>query len=165
MNDETNTIGPVMILPNIRSVHNVGSIFRTADAAGISKIYIVGVTPDPIDRFGRGRTDFAKVSLGAEKTVSWEHVETINEVILKLKDQNYYIVALEQNENSVDYKTVVLPAGKQSYAFIVGEETKGLLVEELAFADVIAEIPMAGEKESLNVSVATGVALFRILNT
>ncbi len=165
MNDKASNISSVMILPNIRSVHNVGSIFRTADAAGVSKIYLVGVTPDPVDRFGRNRSDFAKVSLGAEKSVSWEHVETLEEVITKLRDQNYYIVALEQAENSIDYKTVTLPEDKQNYAFIVGEETKGLSSEELELADIIAEIPMVGKKESLNVSVATGVALFRILNT
>lgn len=156
--------GPVIILPNIRSVHNVGSIFRTADAAGVSKIYLVGVTPDPIDRFGRDRTDIAKVALGAEKTVAWEHAETLTEVVTKLKEQNYYIVAIEQSKKSVDYKNVALPNGKQ-FAFIVGEETRGLSPEELAQADIIAEITMAGNKESLNVSVATGVALFRILNT
>ncbi len=156
---------PVVILPNIRSVHNVGSIFRTSDAAGVSKIYLVGVTPDPVDRFGRDRADFAKVSLGAEKTVSWEHSETLEGVIETLRDQDYYIVALEQSKNSIDYKSVTIPNDKQNYAFIVGEETKGLTPEELSLADIIAEIPMAGEKESLNVSVATGIALFRILNT
>lgn len=165
MSNKSDIHGPVVILPNIRSVHNVGSIFRTADAAGIQKIYLVGVTPDPIDRFGRDRTDIAKVALGAEKTVTWEHTETLDEVVKKLKELGYYIVALEQDDKSIDYKEITLPADKQHFAFIVGEETKGLSAEELSLADIIAEIPMRGEKESLNVSVATGVALFRILNT
>ena len=165
MNDKSDINGPVVILPNIRSVHNVGSIFRTSDAAGIQKIYLVGVTPDPIDRFGRDRTDIAKVALGAEKTVAWEHTETLEGVVNNLKNLGYYIVALEQDSASVDYKAVSLPSDKENFAFIVGEETQGLSAEELSLADTIAEIPMRGEKESLNVSVATGIALFRILNT
>lgn len=165
MDNKSDITGPIIILPNIRSVYNVGSIFRTADAAGIQKIYLVGVTPDPVDRFGRDRTDIAKVALGAEKTIAWEHVETLEEVVNNLKNLDYYIVALEQDRTSVDYKEIVLPTDKKNFAFIVGEETQGLSSEELQLSDIIAEIPMKGEKESLNVSVATGIALFRILNT
>lgn len=164
MSEKSQKKGPILILPNIRSVYNVGSIFRTADAVGISKIYLVGVTPGPLDRFGRKRTDLAKVALGAEMSVNWEHVENLDEVIKYLKNEGYFIVALEQDVVSVDYKEIVLPGNKQNLAFLIGEETVGLSQRELSYADVIAEIPMAGDKESLNVSVATGVALFRILD-
>jgi len=154
----------VVILPNIRSVYNVGSIFRTSDAVGISRIYLVGVTPTPIDRFGRKRKDFAKVALGAEETVPWEHKDTLDELVTELKQQNYYIVALEQSLSSVDYKNISLPKNKKAFAFMVGEETKGLLQEEITLADVVAEISMHGKKESLNVAVAFGVAVFGILD-
>jgi tRNA G18 (ribose-2'-O)-methylase SpoU len=164
MSNKSHNPGPVLVLPNIRSVYNVGSIFRTADAAGIEKIYLVGVTPGPHDRFGRERTDIAKVALGAEKTVAWEHYKDLSAVIQDLRAQGYYIVALEQDPQSIDYKTVTLPQSASNFAFIVGEETQGLSKDELKLADVIAEIPMHGDKESLNVSVATGIAIFRILD-
>ncbi|MBP6925501.1 MAG: TrmH family RNA methyltransferase [Candidatus Pacebacteria bacterium] len=164
MSNKSHNPSPVLVLPNIRSVYNVGSIFRTADAAGIKKIYLVGVTPGPHDRFGRERTDIAKVALGAEKTVVWEHVPTLTAVVQDLRAQGYYIVALEQDVKSVDYKTVTLPQSASNFAFIVGEETQGLSKDELELADIIVEIPMHGGKESLNVSVATGVAIFRILD-
>lgn len=155
----------VLILDNIRSVHNVGSIFRTADCAGVSKIYLVGVTPDPIDRFGRSRKDLAKVALGAEIRIEWEHAPDLKKLLNKLKKEGYQIVALEQAENSTDYKKFKpnSPAGG-SLALVLGEEVHGLSEDSLDLCDEIIEIPMMGEKESLNVSVATGVALFRILD-
>ena len=148
----------ILILDNIRSTHNVGSIFRTADAAGISKIYLVGTTPNPIDRFGREQSDIAKTALGAEKTISWEHAETSLEVLNKYPE--YFKVALEQSEDSTDYK-IVEP--KEKNIIILGPEVTGLPKDILDVCDAIAEIPMVGEKESLNVSVATGVFLFRFL--
>ncbi|MDO8493286.1 MAG: RNA methyltransferase [bacterium] len=151
----------ILILDNIRSVFNVGSIFRTADGAGISKIYLVGVTPDPVDRFGRERKDLAKVALGAEKKIPWEHFEDLVVLIKKLKKDGYQIVALEQAENSVDYKKF---KPEFPMALIMGEEVHGLDKKILDLCDSIIEIPMMGKKESLNVSVATGVSLFRILN-
>ncbi len=151
----------ILILNNIRSVFNVGSIFRTADGAGVSKIYLVGVTPDPVDRFGRERKDLAKVALGAEKKIAWEHAEDLEIVIKKLKKEGYQAVALEQAENSVDYKKF---KPKFPLALVLGEEVSGLDKKSLDLCDAVIEIPMMGEKESLNVSVATGVALYRILN-
>ena len=151
----------VIILDNIRSAHNVGSIFRTADAAGVSKIYLCGVTPDPIDRFGRVQNDIAKVSLGAQKSVLWEHVSLTIECVMKLKEEGFYVVALEQTPQSVDYKKVVtLP----KTAIILGEETKGIPPEVVSLSDVVAQIPMKGTKESLNVATAFVIFLFRILN-
>ena len=151
----------ILILNDIRSVYNVGSIFRTADAAGISKIYLVGATPTPIDRFNRARKDVAKTALGAEKTMEWEYVKTIGTLLKKLKKENFYIVAVEQSENSVDYKKVKL---FEKTAIMVGNEVDGILPKVLSQCDCIAEIGMNGKKESLNVSVATGIVLFRVMN-
>lgn len=157
MNKQTN----IVILPDIRSAENVGAIFRTADAVGVDKIYLVGITPAPVDRFGRDRSDIAKSALGAEKSIKWEQRENLAELIIELKKENYKIIALEQDENSIDYKDVEI--GERN-AFVLGTETRGLAKDILDMCDVIAEIPMRGEKESLNVSVAFGVAIFRILN-
>ena len=161
----------ILILDNIRSIYNVGAIFRTADAVGISKIFLVGVTPDPVDRFGRERKDISKVALGAEKTVPWEHAEDLNILVKKLNPtsprlrragkERVQIVALEQAENSVDYKKF-----KPTFpmALILGEEVSGIKKATLKLCDSIIEIPMKGKKESLNVSVSAGIAMFRILD-
>jgi len=153
----------ILALHNIRSTHNVGAIFRTADAVGVAEIFLIGVTPDPIDRFGRKRSDVAKAALGAEETIKWQHFDDANflEKVSALKKENFQIISIEQSENSVDYKTI--NAG-ENILIIVGNEVDGLPKEVIGLSDFIAEIPMLGEKESLNVSVATGVALFRILN-
>lgn len=151
----------VLILHNIRSVYNVGAIFRTSDAAGVAKIYLTGYTPTPLDRFGRERKDVAKASLGAEKSVPWEQHSSISYTIAQLRDDGYETIALEQAESSVDYKTF---KPKEKTALIIGEERFGIAQDILNQCDQIIEIPMRGSKESLNVAVATGIALFRILN-
>ena len=151
----------VLILQDIRREHNVGSIFRTADAVGVSKIYLTGYTPAPLDRFGREAGTIAKTALGAEKNISWESKKSPNALLLKLKKQGFQIVAIEQSEKSVDYKKV---KGGKKLAFLLGNEVLGISPSLLRRADVIAEIPMRGKKESLNVSVSAGIALFRILN-
>ncbi|MFA5840954.1 MAG: TrmH family RNA methyltransferase [Candidatus Paceibacterota bacterium] len=151
----------VLILHNIRSVSNVGAMFRTADAAGINKIYLTGYTPAPLDRFGRKRGDLAKSALGAEEFVPWEQKKSISALLTKLKKENFLIIGIEQDKKSIDYKKVKI---KQKNAFLVGEEVAGISKENLKKCDVIAEIPMRGKKESLNVSVALGIALFRICN-
>lgn len=150
-----------IVLDNIRSVHNVASIFRTVECLGVAEIILVGYTPAPVDRFGRARKDFAKVSLGAERTVSWRHFGTTKEVLGFLKEQKAHIVAVEQDKRSVNYKKVKprFPA-----VFVFGNEVKGVSAVFLHAADVIAEIPMRGSKESLNVSVAAGIALAQFLD-
>ncbi|MEI8123751.1 MAG: TrmH family RNA methyltransferase [bacterium] len=145
----------IVVLDNIRSVFNVGSIFRTSDALGVDKIYLCGCTPTPKDRFGRDRNDLAKVALGAQNNIEWEYCQTTEEVIKILKKEKVQIIALEQAENSVDYKKIKI---KCSTAIVLGEEVSGLSKEVLKLADIVAEIPMKGKKESLNVSVAFGVA-------
>jgi 23S rRNA (guanosine2251-2'-O)-methyltransferase len=152
-----------LFLDNIRSVHNVGSIFRTAETAGVSNIYCIGTTPSPLDRFGRKRKDFAKVSLGTEELVRWEYVseKDSTKCIRALKKQGFTIVALEQTRNSVDYRKVKLD---EKVVIIVGNEVEGVSKKLLKLADIVAEIPLQGKKESLNVSVATGIALYRLRN-
>ncbi|MES2930439.1 MAG: TrmH family RNA methyltransferase [Patescibacteria group bacterium] len=152
---------PVLILPDIRSALNVGAIFRTADAVGISKIYLVGYTPRPTDQFGRVQKDIAKAALGAETWIPWEYKKTLIPVIRSLKKDGFTIVAIEQDAKSIDYKKIRKTA---KMAFIIGPEVEGLSATILKECDSIAEIPMKGKKESLNVSVAAGVALFRILD-
>jgi len=151
----------ILLLDNIRSVHNVGSIFRTAETLGISKIYCVGTTPAPVDRFGRKRKDLAKVALGAEELVTWEHIEKAEQTIKDYKKKGFEVIALEQDAKSKDYKNV---KPKTDSLVILGSEVDGVAKPLLKLADVIAEIPMRGEKESLNVSVATGIFLFRLFD-
>lgn len=149
-----------LILHNIRSVHNVGSIFRTADAAGVSKIFLTGYTPTPIDRFNRPRKDFIKVSLGAENLL-WEKILKIEKCIDMLKKEGVQVVALEQDEQAIDYRKI---RPKFPLALLVGNEVGGIPKSILKKIDKIIEIPMRGTKESLNVSVATGIALFSIIS-
>lgn len=150
-----------LLLHNIRSTHNVGAIFRTADAVGVKKIYISGYTPAPIDRFGRARQDISKASLGAEKTVDWEQVEDVFALIKKLKKEKVFICAVEQDKNSVDYRKI---PKKENALFILGNEVNGVEKDILTLCDCIAEIPMRGSKESLNVSVTAGVILYSYVN-
>lgn len=161
-----------LLLDNIRSVHNVGSIFRTADTIGITKIFCVGTTPTPTDRFGRKRADFAKVSLGAEDSLKWEHVEDATTFLRKFRKEkgvsktksSMKIIALEQSPNSIDYKEVSVAKSDKNIVIILGNEVEGVNKELLEMCDVIAEIPMQGKKESLNVSVSAGIFLFRLLD-
>ena len=149
-----------VLLHNIRSTHNVGSIFRTSDALGVDKIYMSGFTPTPIDKFNRPRKDVSKVSLGAEKSVDWEYITDPKKLIKKLQKKGVEIVGIEQSSQSIDYKKVKT---KKSVLFVMGDEVEGIEQSILSMCDMVAEIPMRGNKESLNVSVAFGVALFRIL--
>jgi len=157
-----------LILDSIRSEYNVGSLFRTADAAGIGRLYLCGYTPAPKDRFGRASKMIAKVALGAEQTVPWEKRASCLALVRRLRKEGTLVIAVEQSPRSVDYKKAAehvrkaLRAGK-GVAFILGEEVSGMPASLLKEADLVAEIPMNGKKESLNVSVAGGVALFRML--
>lgn len=153
----------ILILLDIRSNHNVGSLFRTADACGISKIYLVGITPAPLDKFGRVVKEIAKTALGAEQSVLYEKVATFKTLVKKLKKEGFKIIAIEQSKHSVDYKKVKIKK-EEKVAFVLGREVEGMSQAELSVCDIVTEIPMKGEKESLNVSVAGGVALFRMLN-
>ena len=158
----------IVLLHNIRSLHNVGSIFRTADAAGIKKIYLCGITPAPFDEFGRPRQQFIKVSLGAEKSVPWEKVKSTTRLIDKIKNspagRGYKIFAVEQSKKSIPYYKVKLSKSNlEKVVLVVGSEIKGLPSFVLKRADKILEIPMRGKKESLNVAVAFGIITFSLL--
>lgn len=153
----------ILILNDIRSIINVGAIFRTADAIGINQIILAGVSPTPIDRFGRVRGDFAKASLGSEYSVAWEQVENIQRKIKNLKKQGYTIIAIEQTKDSIHFKKYKLKKD-QKVVIIPGNEVDGVPKQILKLADVILELPMRGIKESLNVSVATGIILYHLLD-
>jgi tRNA G18 (ribose-2'-O)-methylase SpoU len=145
------------MLHNIRSSHNVGSIFRTADAAGVLHVYLTGYTPTPRDRFGRERQDIAKTALGAEKSVSWSWHKSATNLIAHLKKDGYVIVGVEQDPHAHDYTHYTAP-GKS--VFVFGNEVRGLSRAMRGACDTIIEIPQRGTKESLNVSVAAGIVLF-----
>jgi tRNA G18 (ribose-2'-O)-methylase SpoU len=151
----------VLVLDNIRSVENVGSLFRTAECLGVEQIILVGTTPAPLDRFGRERQDFVKVALGAEKLVPWVHVQTIEEALENLNNESYAIISLEQHTRAIDIKDSKAP---KKFALILGNEVEGVSKIALDASDKIIEIGMKGKKESLNVSVAGGIALFTLLN-
>lgn len=166
-----------LILHNIRSIHNVGSIFRTADGAGVKKIFLTGYTPSPYDFFGKLRKDFAKTALGAEKYVAWEQRKNITSLLAELKqndrhsgngDPSMFVVSLEQSSRAVPYDRCTMIYHSRlkkasGVVLIVGNEVRGLSSSILKKSDAIIEIPMHGKKESLNVSVATGIALYAII--
>lgn len=145
-----------IIAHNIRSLHNVGAIFRTADSFGVTKIFLTGYTGTPPD------PKISKVALGAEEYVQWEKQKSLVRLVKKLREQGVRIAVLE---NNVKYKTTLLSKYKPKFplALILGEETKGNTKKILELADDILEIPMHGQKESLNVSVACGVALYALI--
>jgi len=146
-----------VILHNIRSAHNVGAIFRTADGAGVSKIFLTGYTPAPIDRFGRPRKEIMKTSLSATESVPWEEYGDIDSCLLKLRQEGVTIVAVEQHPLSKIYRDYI-PTGDTAYIF--GNEIDGVPYDVCESADAVLSIPMHGEKESLNVSVTAGIILF-----
>ena len=150
----------ILVLDNLRSVENAASIFRTADGFGVAKIVLVGTTPAPVDRFGRARTDFAKVSLGSEKSVEWSYEKEIAKPLVELKKEGYKLVVLEQRPDSKRLRDLLAP---EQFVLVVGSEVDGVSKEALELADEIVEIPMMGMKESLNVSVAAGVAMYHLL--
>lgn len=149
----------ILILDNIRSAHNVGSIFRTADGAGVKKIYLVGVTPCPIDRFGRIQPEIMKTSLGATNMIPWQQVSAVDAVALveELQSQGFAVVAIEQTAASISLETFKVP---EKVAYIFGNEIGGVAETLLVAADSVVDIPMKGKKESLNVSVTAGIVLF-----
>lgn len=145
-----------LVAHNIRSLFNVGSFFRTADVFGVDKVYLTGYTGIP------PREQISKVALGAQQWIAWESKKDIMALIEELKNTGVKIVALETAKTATK-----LPKFKPSYpmALVVGNEVEGLSPEILQAADEIVEIPMAGKKESLNVAVAAGVALYSITKT
>lgn len=150
-----------VLLHNIRSAHNVGSIFRTSDAAGVSRVYLSGYTPRPVDTFGRPQKDIAKTALGAEQHIPWEYAKSPVTFLSRLKKEGWAVVGIEQDARAHDYRTFHIA---RPTVFLFGNEVRGLSQSLRRECDMLLEIPMYGKKESLNVSVAAGIALFA-LNT
>lgn len=150
----------IILIHDLRSVHNVASIFRTADGAGVSGIILSGTTPGPRDRFDRPVKAFAKVSLGAEDSVPWKQTKSPMKFLEEMRKKGFDILCLEQAEKSTSiYKAEI----KKDSVLVIGHEVRGVPKKFLEMADKIIEIPMRGKKESLNVSVATGIALYFLL--
>lgn len=146
-----------VLLHNVRSTYNVGAVLRSADGAGVSKVFLTGYTPSPTDRFGRARSDIAKTALGAEKSVVWEYALSSARLITRLKKEGWTIVGVEQDMRAVEYRAFACP---QRTVFVFGNEVRGLSKQVRDQCDSLIEIPMRGRKESLNVSVTVGIILF-----
>ena len=144
----------VLVLVSIRSLFNVGGLFRTADAVGASKIYLTGYTGTP------EQSKVAKTALGAQDRVAWQKVRSASALIQELKTDGFDIVALEKTETSVDYRDW---QPKRKTALLLGNEITGISPRVLKSCDLVVHLPMAGIKESLNVAVAGGAAAYHWL--
>ena len=147
----------IIVLDNIRSLNNIGSVFRTSDAFLIEKIYLCGITAKPPHK------DIHKTALGSTDTVDWEYVENTMDLIERLKAKNIKICAVEQAENATmlnDFKVET----NTKYALVFGNEVKGVSQNVVTASDVIIEIPQFGTKHSLNISVSAGVVIWDVFN-
>ena len=147
----------IVILDNIRSLNNVGSVFRTSDAFLIEKIYLCGITATPPNK------EIHKTALGATESVAWEYVEDTLTLIQELKNSKIKVLAIEQAENSTMLNEFT-PEKNQKYAIVLGNEVKGVQQEVVSASDVCIEIPQLGTKHSLNISVSCGVVLWDLFN-
>ncbi|RNL83726.1 TrmH family RNA methyltransferase [Sinomicrobium pectinilyticum] len=147
----------IVILDNIRSLNNIGSVFRTADAFRIEKIYLCGITATPPHK------DIHKTALGATDSVDWEYVKDTHVLVNRLKTEDVVTVAIEQAENAVMLNDFTPEKGKK-YAVIFGNEVKGVEQEVVSGCDMVIEIPQYGTKHSLNISVSAGVVLWDLFN-
>ncbi len=159
----------IVIINDIRSTHNVGSIFRTAEGLGVKKIILSGYTPYPLEKIDTRLPHLSnkidkqinKTALGSQKEIDWEHNDAnIFDIIIKFKKLGYQIIALEQDNKSKDLTTLKF---QNKIVLILGNEITGVDKEVLDQCDLIAEITMPGKKESLNVSSATAIAIYRLL--
>ncbi len=147
----------IVILDNIRSLNNIGSVFRTADAFLIEKIYLCGITAVPPHK------DIQKTALGATDTVAWEYHKDTLELVKNLKEQHIKILSIEQAENAVMLNNFI-PETSQKYAVVFGNEVKGVQQEIVSESDMILEIPQYGSKHSLNISVSVGIVIWDLFN-
>jgi tRNA G18 (ribose-2'-O)-methylase SpoU len=143
----------LLVLDDIRSLHNIGSVFRTADAFLIEKIYLCGITAIPPNK------EIHKTALGATETVTWEYHKNILDVIAALKKENIITLAIEQVENAVFLQNFQIKKNKK-YALVFGNEVFGVSQEAVAICDGVIEIPQLGTKHSLNISVSTGIVVW-----
>lgn len=147
----------IVILDNIRSLNNVGSVFRTSDAFLIEKIYLCGITATPPNK------EIHKTALGATESVAWEHIENTIDLVEKLQKDNVKVLAIEQAENSTMLNNFI-PEPNQKYAVVMGNEVKGVQQEIVSAANYCIEIPQLGTKHSLNISVSCGIVLWDLFN-
>jgi tRNA G18 (ribose-2'-O)-methylase SpoU len=145
----------VIVLDNVRSLHNVGSAFRTADAFKIQKIYLTGITGTPPHR------EIEKTALGATDAVAWEHSESTRSLIERLKKENYKIIIIEQTTESKPLHQMDLDPGQQ-YCLVFGNEVHGVSDEAIELGDAAIEIPQHGTKHSLNISVCLGIVTWEL---
>lgn len=143
----------ILVLDDIRSLHNIGSVFRTADAFLIEKIYLCGITASPPNK------EIHKTALGATETVAWEHSTNVIDVIKQLKEANITTLAVEQVESSIYLQDFAVQKG-QKYALIFGNEVYGVSQDAIALCDNSIEIPQLGTKHSLNISVSVGIVVW-----
>lgn len=159
----------VIIAHDMRSTHNVGSLIRTAEALGVNKIYFTGYTPYPAHKkdsrlpYISEKLDkqINKTALGTQKLISWEHTEDIYKLIKQLRNKDYCIVGLEQNNKSIPIDNF---KSSKNVALILGREVEGIDTKILNNCDKIIEIPLRGKKESLNVVQASAIAIYSLLN-
>jgi tRNA G18 (ribose-2'-O)-methylase SpoU len=152
-----------VVLEKIRSIYNVGSIFRTAEGLGFSEVFLCGYTPAPSDG-ERQKSLIHKTALGAEEYIKWKKVKSCSGLLTKLKKENIYIIGLENVKNSIPIKKLKIPKKFNKIALILGHEVEGISEKIIKKCDVVVEIPMLGMKESFNVSVAFGIAGFWMKN-
>lgn len=150
---ESDKIPLVVVLDNIRSMHNIGAVFRTSDAFLIEKIYLCGITATPPNK------EIRKTALGATESVDWEYVSDVNELIQKLKEENWIVASIEQVEGSVNFSEYE-PDPNGKYAVVFGNEVEGVSQSVVDASDLCLEIPQSGTKHSLNVSVCAGIVLW-----
>ncbi|MGB3344599.1 MAG: RNA methyltransferase [Aequorivita sp.] len=143
----------IIILDNIRSLNNIGSVFRTADAFLIKKIYLCGITAQPPHK------DIQKTALGATDSVAWEYVENTLDVVLKLQNKGVFVASIEQAEQAIGLNDFSIQEG-MTYAIIFGHEVKGVQQKVVSASDAVIEIPQFGTKHSLNIAVSAGVVVW-----
>lgn len=155
---EQYTFPVVIVLDHVRSMHNVGSVFRTADSFGLQEIVLCGFTPVPPHR------EIHKTALGATETVKWSYTEDVATSLRELKAQGYKIIAAEQVHNSISLEMLHMDC-KEKVAIIFGNEVEGVSEQALAFCDAVVEIPQFGAKHSLNISVSVGIICWELIRT
>ena len=143
----------IVVLDNIRSLNNIGSVFRTSDAFLVEKIYLCGITATPPHK------DIHKTALGSTETVEWEYVESIMDLVKSLKSENIKVISIEQAENATMLNTFQ-PESNSTYALIFGNEVKGVKQDVVSASDIVLEIPQFGTKHSLNISVSAGIVIW-----
>ena len=151
---EANKLPLIVVLDNVRSMYNIGSVFRTCDAFRVEAVYLCGICQTPPS------TEIHKTALGAEESVSWQYFKTALEAIDELKKADYTVLAVEQVEHSTKLQTFIPEQGRK-YAVILGNEVKGVCQEAVDASDGCLEIPQLGTKHSMNVSVTAGIVIYK----